>query len=389
MGARTFVAASSQFIQSTTTPITGQPYSIVAWHKPAATPINQCLLSIGANGSGQQIKLGFDGAGSPFIEVFDGTNDRQQSAGSAFTNGTWGHFGLVQASATSTTPYRNGVAGTTVTGTVSTSGLSRVMIGGLYSFGGTSNFYGGDIAEVAIWNVGLDAAEMAALAAGFSPLLIRPASLVLYSPLGLGSPEPDLRNSRTMTLTAAPTIASSSPPTFRPGAWVPVKKIAVGGPASFSQAATDAITLSEALARALVLPRSATDAVALSESVTGPVGRPRAATDALTVTDSATDAVGHTASATDTVTIAETVTRTLTLPRGATDAVTLAEATTDPVGKPRAAADALTVTDSLSRSAALHPRAVTDAVTVTDSATSNGGGTPATGNFTLPTTGAG
>lgn len=41
----------------------------------------------------------------------------------------------------------------------------------------------GDNAEVAHWNTQLDAAEIAALAKGFSPELIRPASLIFHAPI--------------------------------------------------------------------------------------------------------------------------------------------------------------------------------------------------------------
>jgi hypothetical protein len=39
------------------------------------------------------------------------------------------------------------------------------------------------IAESAIWNVALTAAEIATLAAGYSPLFVRPQSLVFYAPI--------------------------------------------------------------------------------------------------------------------------------------------------------------------------------------------------------------
>lgn len=47
---------------------------------------------------------------------------------------------------------------------------------------GISN-YTGDMAEVGIWNAALNDAEVAALGAGVSPLMVRPASLSGYMPL--------------------------------------------------------------------------------------------------------------------------------------------------------------------------------------------------------------
>lgn len=42
---------------------------------------------------------------------------------------------------------------------------------------------GGDIAEVGVWDIDLTAAEVASLAKGVSPALVRPQSLVTYLPL--------------------------------------------------------------------------------------------------------------------------------------------------------------------------------------------------------------
>jgi hypothetical protein len=44
-------------------------------------------------------------------------------------------------------------------------------------------WFSGDIAEVGIWNIDLTAAEVASLAKGVSPALIRPQNHVAYLPL--------------------------------------------------------------------------------------------------------------------------------------------------------------------------------------------------------------
>lgn len=54
-------------------------------------------------------------------------------------------------------------------------------------------FWAGRIADAAIWNVQLTDLEVAALAAGTRPLMIRPSNLKLWWPLdGIIAPEPDL-----------------------------------------------------------------------------------------------------------------------------------------------------------------------------------------------------
>lgn len=66
----------------------------------------------------------------------------------------------------------------------------------------------GSLAEIALWNVYLTAAEQATLSRGFSPLFVRPSALVFYAPLiGRNSPETDLRGGLTGTVTGATTGA--------------------------------------------------------------------------------------------------------------------------------------------------------------------------------------
>ena len=63
-------------------------------------------------------------------------------------------------------------------------------------------WFSGRIAEAAIWDVVLDAAELLTLAAGFSPLLVRPSALAAYWPfISRASPEIDIVGGFNLTLT--------------------------------------------------------------------------------------------------------------------------------------------------------------------------------------------
>lgn len=119
------------------------------------------------------------------------------------TAGTWAHGGAVFASTTSRTAYINGVAGTTETTSRVPSGINQVTIGvESFSSGSLGTPWNGQLAEVGVWDAALDANEMAALAKGFSPLLIRPMNLVYYWQLvGQGTAEIDMINGSTMTVT--------------------------------------------------------------------------------------------------------------------------------------------------------------------------------------------
>lgn len=79
--------------------------------------------------------------------------------------------------------YVNGVSD--ATGTVAgdaVSSTAETMIGHR-SRPGENNFYDGTISEVGFWNVVLTVSEIVSLSKGYSPLLIRPASLLAYVPL--------------------------------------------------------------------------------------------------------------------------------------------------------------------------------------------------------------
>jgi hypothetical protein len=89
----------------------------------------------------------------------------------------------VFVSAASRTAYFNGVASAENTTSVTPLTFDAAAIGAR-AIGGSYGLYAdGKIADAAIWNVALTAAEIASLAKGISPRLIRPQSLVFYAPL--------------------------------------------------------------------------------------------------------------------------------------------------------------------------------------------------------------
>jgi hypothetical protein len=120
---------------------------------------------------------------------------------------TWYHAAGVVAASNLRTVYFNGGAGTPDTVSVSPTGVDRTIIGARFNTT-LGLHWNGKIAECAIWNVALGAAEIAALAKGFSPLLIRPTSLVAYWPLiGRTSPEICPKGGFDMTVVNGPTGA--------------------------------------------------------------------------------------------------------------------------------------------------------------------------------------
>lgn len=70
----------------------------------------------------------------------------------------------------------------------------------------TNNIWDGDIAETAIWNAALTAAEIASLAKGMTPDKIRPQNLVFYAPLVRDLQ--DVRGGLTITNNNGATVAN-------------------------------------------------------------------------------------------------------------------------------------------------------------------------------------
>ncbi len=90
---------------------------------------------------------------------------------------------------------------------------SNLSIGCRGSPAGPSNFLSGDVAEVGIWGVILDAGEITALSKFSSPINIRPASRVAYFPMVLELIEIQQALGLTNNNSA---VASSHPPIYGP-----------------------------------------------------------------------------------------------------------------------------------------------------------------------------
>ncbi len=200
---RNFVAASSQYLDVGSTPVTAAPLTLAAWFRTGlSTSVDRVLVGL------------FDGASNNWFFIEDYASDVDASihdppgqsdalAGTVTTN-AWQHAAGVYASTTSHTAYLNGVAGTTNTTSRTPLTTTRIVVGRgqpAAPFG----YMNGDIADVAIWNVALSGAEVASLAAGASPASIQAGALVFYAPLmGEASPEPDSTSgARNLTITGA------------------------------------------------------------------------------------------------------------------------------------------------------------------------------------------
>jgi hypothetical protein len=162
---------------------------MACWYKPTSGG-DYGLVSVAENVGGdspRHLLYQWSNSGNPRIAMYSDNGVGAQAVAAANSStGAWNHACGVVASTSSRTAYLNGGnSGTDATGTSAISTCNQMAIGAYYSGGGlTAGFYlDGSIAEAAIWNVALTAAEVAVLGKGYSPLLIRPSALVFYAPL--------------------------------------------------------------------------------------------------------------------------------------------------------------------------------------------------------------
>lgn len=186
--ALTFTRASSKYLRIASAAVTSAPLTMACWFYPVDFTNFQILMSINNSGASfNNFRFDYAGntGGNPVAAVaWDGTG----ASGGTSTAGAggvsaWHHAVAVYASSTSRTAYFNGGNSGTDTNSRTPSGLNDTEIGSYrFGSGAPEAFFDGYMAEVAIWSAALDAAEVAALAKGFSPALIRPTSLVYYIP---------------------------------------------------------------------------------------------------------------------------------------------------------------------------------------------------------------
>jgi hypothetical protein len=209
---------TTQYLSRTTIPASAAPLTVSIHFKPTAGSGGKTLWALADTaGTANYFRLEYDeGAGNLEAETRSTTSGGAvMSTVGGITEGAWNHGAAVYAAANSRTVYGNGTAGTTNTSSVTPLDLDTEAIGVLLR-STTAQFFAGELADYGLWDVALTAAEITALSKGVSPLLIRPASLVSYAPLGGRlSPEPDLITGVGFALTAAPTYADG-PRLYRP-----------------------------------------------------------------------------------------------------------------------------------------------------------------------------
>jgi hypothetical protein len=208
---RLFDQATGTYLQVDSSPVTTTPLTMHCWFNITGAVIFNTVFSIQQSNADNWWRLrARSGFGLNFLCRTTAVAENAAVSSNTITANVWNSACGVATSSTSRDVYLNGTGKGSQTISQTPTGINRVSVGmvrALFTGEGTT----GLIAHPAIWNVALAEPEIAMLAAGLSPLLVRPASLVFYSPyIGRDSPEIEIIGSRNLTVSGA-TSSPSEP----------------------------------------------------------------------------------------------------------------------------------------------------------------------------------
>jgi hypothetical protein len=214
--ARTFNGSSDKVVIMAGSIFTDYPYTMATWFNTTDTGAGVNGM-VGIYDNAVDTKLHalatyWDGAKRIVRATVRNVGQNSTPAGTvSVADGAWHHAVLVSSASNSHTVYTDGGDKQTDATNVDFTDVHDNTCVGFMRRTSDSNYQDGDMAEVAIWDVALDDAEIASLAAGFSPLMVRPASLLSYLPFyGRTTHATDLIRGTDATVTGT-TVASHPP----------------------------------------------------------------------------------------------------------------------------------------------------------------------------------
>ena len=214
--ARQFDDGSTQYLAVDSAVVQSKPFTMACWFNCDDDSTTHTLMWVGHNSyTNYFCNMGIRGtADSNIIRAFQhwygNGNGMVADTTAGYTENTWHHACAVFAADDDLHVFLDGGnKGEDTTDVGDTSQHTGTAIG--YNNDSTpSDPMSGAIAEAAFWNVALTDAEVASLAAGVSPLLVRPAGLIAYWPL-IRDTDKDQLGGYHMTPANSPTIATHPP----------------------------------------------------------------------------------------------------------------------------------------------------------------------------------
>lgn len=268
---RAFLTASSEYLQVDTAALTTVPITMACFFNVSNVTAQHSLIHLVNSGSINDwflMEAAGAATGDPVRAFARRSTVANAETSTSFTANTWHHACAVFATASSRFAYLDAGGKVENTVTVTPSGLNRTAIGAARD-SSPGSYCDGMIAEVGIWNVALDDAEIAALAKGVSPLLIRPQNLVTYVPLVRDADE-DIVGGLSFTAGGTPTI-SAHPRIIMPSAQIIPFPPAAGASATLTGTITASVDESDIVAggNTIILTLTGDTWVAAG---TGPIG---------------------------------------------------------------------------------------------------------------------
>ncbi len=157
----------------------------VAWVSPTSTHTGH-VMGIGdqANVGHNMLYLSNTGYNRAYSRALSPAVAAFATASSSYATSSWQHMAAVYESSVSRTVYLDGgSAVTNTTAVVFDPGQDVFSLGTRWWNGTVDLPLNAKVGEAAIYSIALTVAEMGLLATGFSPMLVRPESLVAYYPL--------------------------------------------------------------------------------------------------------------------------------------------------------------------------------------------------------------
>lgn len=221
---------SAQYLSAASVPVSSKPLTIACWFNSSDITNNQTLVQLAATSGTHRYELLARGGvgGDPVTCLEIGGTTRLANTTTGYSASTWHHACAVFSTGTSRSVYIDGGSKATDTNSIISdpASIAQTVIGYNLLIGVNSTT--GRIAEVGIWNVALSDADVAALATGVSPLLVRGDALVggsYWRLLGY-SPEIDICGGIDLTATGA-TVGDHCRIVYPPGGRPESETIAV------------------------------------------------------------------------------------------------------------------------------------------------------------------
>lgn len=192
--------------------ITTVPYTMACWFRDHQNTTADVLIAFANSGSGNNLSLKARGnaVGDPVGLRILGAGGINIVTTTGFTVNQWHHACALSAATNSHAVYIDGGSkGTSVVNVVPDAGMDRTAIG-VGEAAATFGPLDGEVAEAAVWDAALTDAEVAVLATGIRPIMVRPQSIVAYWPL-VRNQAYDLVNGYVMTAVGGPTVSAHAP----------------------------------------------------------------------------------------------------------------------------------------------------------------------------------